>query len=201
MMPQDYKEKVNELAKVLDLKTTDLFKPIKTFSGGMKRKLEIIRGLMHAPKVLFLDEPTTGLDPVSRKNLWEYLQKVRQEKGITIFLTTHYLDEAEGADTVCVINHGKIVSFGSPAQLKAKLVDQFLILESNNKSALESELKEMNLKIVSTSPFKIDIVDSKHAQKILQSIKTELSYIKILSPTLEEAYISLIDSKKHNEQL
>ncbi len=201
MMPQDYKEKVKELAKVLDLKTSDLFKPIKTFSGGMKRKLEIIRGLMHSPKVLFLDEPTTGLDPVSRKNLWEYLQKVRQEKGITIFLTTHYLDEAEGADTVCVINHGKIVSFGSPAQLKAKLVDQFLILESNNKNELAAELKEMNLKIESTYPFKIDIVDSKHAQKILQSIKTELSSIKILSPTLEEAYISLIDSKKNNEQL
>jgi ABC-2 type transport system ATP-binding protein len=194
VMPQEYKNKVDELASVLDLKTDELFKPIKTFSGGMKRKLEIIRGLMHSPKVLFLDEPTTGLDPVSRKNLWEYLQRVRREKEITIFLTTHYLDEAEGADTVCVINHGKIVSFGPPAELKAKLVDQFLIIESKDKNSLLNELKDLNIKTVSTDPVKIDIVDSKHAQEILQKIRTELNMIKIVSPTLEEAYISLINN-------
>lgn len=117
LMPEAYKKRVKELSKVLGLES-DLFKPVKTFSGGMKRKLEILRSLMHKPKVLFLDEPTVGLDPLSRKNLWQYLETVKKETKMTIFLTTHYLEEAEDADQVCIINHGKIVAQGSPAQIK-----------------------------------------------------------------------------------
>lgn len=117
LMSDEYKKKVKELSEILEIEK-DIFKPIKTFSGGMKRKLEIIRSLIHKPKVLFLDEPTSGLDPLSRKNLWEYLKDVRKKEKTTIFLTTHYLEEAEGADTVCIINHGKIVALGSPSTLK-----------------------------------------------------------------------------------
>ncbi len=102
LMPKEYRLRVGELAEVIGLKN-ELFKKIKTFSGGMKRKLEIIRSLMHKPKVLFLDEPTSGLDPLSRKNLWEYLTQVRKSEKMTIFLTTHYLEEAEDADNVCII--------------------------------------------------------------------------------------------------
>lgn len=117
LMPEGYKKRIKELSKVLGLEN-DLFKPVKTFSGGMKRKLEILRSLMHKPRVLFLDEPTVGLDPLSRKNLWQYLETVKKETKMTIFLTTHYLEEAEDADQVCIINHGKIVAHGSPAQIK-----------------------------------------------------------------------------------
>lgn len=120
MMPKDYKDKVYELADILGIRK-DLFKPLKTFSGGMKRKLEIIRSLTHNPKILFLDEPTSGLDPLSRKNLWDYLKNVRKKQKTTIFLTTHYLEEAEDADRVCIINKGKIVSFGTPKEIKRKL--------------------------------------------------------------------------------
>ncbi len=116
-MPATYKRKVAQLTELLDI-GKEIFNPIKTYSGGMKRKLEIIRSLMHSPKVLFLDEPTSGLDPVSRKNLWEYLSGVRKSRKTTIFLTTHYLEEAEDADEVCIINHGKIVAIGAPGKIK-----------------------------------------------------------------------------------
>ena len=98
-----------------------LHKPLKTFSGGMQRKIEIIRSLIHQPDVLFLDEPTSGLDPVSRRGLWDYINTVRKEYGTTVFLTTHYIDEAENVDKLCVIQHGKIVFSGSPAELKQSL--------------------------------------------------------------------------------
>ncbi len=117
LMPKEYKLRIIELAKVLGIQD-QIFKPVKTFSGGMKRKLEILRSIMHHPKVLFLDEPTIGLDPLSRKNLWAYLSEVRRKTKMTIFLTTHYLEEAEGADRVCIINHGKIVALGTPEEIK-----------------------------------------------------------------------------------
>ena len=84
----------------------------------MSRKLEIVRSLMHRPAVLFLDEPTSGLDPISRRGLWDYLREVRNEDGTTVFLTTHYLDEAEEADRVCVIDHGKVAVDATPDELK-----------------------------------------------------------------------------------
>jgi ABC-2 type transport system ATP-binding protein len=87
----------------------------------MRRKIEIIRSLIHKPAVLFLDEPTQGLDPVSRRGLWEYINTTRKENGTTVFLTTHYIDEAENVDRLCMINHGKIVFSGTPGELKNSL--------------------------------------------------------------------------------
>ena len=117
MMDPKYQKTVKELASIIGLKK-DIFRPVKNLSGGMKRKLEVIRSLMHQPKVLFLDEPTTGLDPVSRKNLWSYLKEIRRKTGTTMFLTTHYLEEAEESDYVCIIDNGKVVAKGTPLELK-----------------------------------------------------------------------------------
>lgn len=119
LMADAYKKQVYALAELICIKDV-LFAPIKTYSGGMKRKLEIIRSLLHKPSVLFLDEPTTGLDPVSRRDLWEYLHDVRKRDGTTIFLTTHYLDEAEEADHVCVIDEGKVLLYGTPTDMKGQ---------------------------------------------------------------------------------
>jgi ABC-2 type transport system ATP-binding protein len=92
---------------------------VKTFSGGMKRRLEIARGLLHTPKILFLDEPTLGLDPQSRNQLWTHVRHLNETEGVTVFLTTHYMDEAERvAHRIAVIDHGRIVAQGSPAELK-----------------------------------------------------------------------------------
>lgn len=94
---------------------------VKTFSGGMKRRLEIARGFLHTPKILFLDEPTLGLDPQSRNQLWTHVKDLNKAEGVTVFLTTHYMDEADRvADRIAVIDHGKIVAQGSPAELKTQ---------------------------------------------------------------------------------
>ena len=108
--------------------------PVKQFSGGMKRRLEIARGFLHTPKILFLDEPTLGLDPQSRNQLWTHVKNLNQTEGVTVFLTTHYMDEAERvAQRIAVIDHGRIVATGSPAELKTQtgkesLEDAFLAL-------------------------------------------------------------------------
>src|SRR5438552_10353970 len=111
-------ERTEQLLKLFELweRRND---PVKRFSGGMKRRLEIARGLLHTPKILFLDEPTLGLDPQSRNQLWTHVKHLNQTEGVTVFLTTHYMDEADRvADRIAVIDHGKIVAQGSPQELK-----------------------------------------------------------------------------------
>ena len=94
---------------------------VNTFSGGMKRRLEIARGLLHSPVVLFLDEPTVGLDPQTRASIWEYINELRRSEGTTIFMTTHYMDEAEYCDRIGIMDHGSIVALGTPDELKASV--------------------------------------------------------------------------------
>ncbi len=127
------KKKIEELLNFVELwdRKNDL---VKHFSGGMKRRLEIARGLLHTPEILFMDEPTIGLDPQTRNHIWKYLKDLNVASGVTVFFTTHYMDEAERvADRVAIIDHGKIVAEGSPAGLKEKtnavsLEDAFLSL-------------------------------------------------------------------------
>jgi ABC-2 type transport system ATP-binding protein len=110
-------ERIEELLRLVDLwERKDSY--VKTYSGGMRRRLEIARGLLHHPKILFLDEPTLGLDTQTRNLMWEYVEKLSRAKGMTIFFTTHYLDEAEEvADRIAIIDHGKIVATGTTKQL------------------------------------------------------------------------------------
>ena len=118
LMPSGYRKQVAELAEVLDL-TGWLRRPVRTLSGGTRRKLEVVRALLPRPQVLFLDEPAAGLDPQTRRGLWAYLGQARAEVGATVFLTTHYLEEAEAADAICVLAGGRIIEFGSPADIRA----------------------------------------------------------------------------------
>ncbi|HEU0121467.1 MAG TPA: ATP-binding cassette domain-containing protein [Bryobacteraceae bacterium] len=129
-------ERIERLLKLFELwDRRDAF--AKTFSGGMKRRLEIARGFLHTPKILFLDEPTLGLDPQSRNQLWSHVKNVNETDGVTVFLTTHYMDEAEKvAHRIAIIDHGKIVAQGTPAELKEQtktesLEDAFLALTGN----------------------------------------------------------------------
>lgn len=205
MMPKAYKDKVQELASVLGIQN-EIHKPIKTFSGGMKRKLEIIRSLTHNPKVLFLDEPTTGLDPLSRKNLWEYLQVIREQEKTTIFLTTHYLEEAEGSDYVCVMGNGKIVSQGTPRDIKKDLIDEYLLVEAKDMIALLKELDSKKFtfsKVVRNGDgnpqVKIDLT-TKTAYEIIQAIQTPLTTLHVHTPSLEEAYLEIISKSQQENQ-
>lgn len=200
LMPDSYKRRVEELSDVVGI-SGEMHKPIKTFSGGMKRKLEIIRSLMHKPKVLFLDEPTIGLDPISRKNLWEYLQQIRKSEKITIFLTTHYLDEAEVADHICIINHGKIITEGTPAKIKSELVKEYILVDSKDRKKLVQELDKLKLDYEIGTPIKV-MLGKKTAQQIIKSINTPLTTLEIHTPTLSDAYIEIIEQsvKEENEQ-
>jgi len=119
IVPQIRKTRIQEVLNMvgLYLKKDHI---VRTFSGGMRRRLEIARGLMHSPQILFLDEPTIGLDPQTRQHIWDYILSLSQREKITIFLTTHYMDEAEICQRVGIIDHGKIVSLGSPLALKNK---------------------------------------------------------------------------------
>jgi ABC-2 type transport system ATP-binding protein len=119
LMPAGYRRQVAGLAETLAL-TDWLRRPVRTLSGGTRRKLEIVCALLPRPRVLFLDEPTAGLDPQTRRSLWAYLDKSRTELGTTVFLTTHYLEEAEPADAICVLAAGRIIEHGSPSELKAR---------------------------------------------------------------------------------
>jgi len=130
-------EKIEHLLRFVELwdRKKEL---VKNFSGGMKRRLEIAKGLLHHPKILFLDEPTQGLDPQTRNHIWEYIKKMNTEEKMTVFFTTHYIEEAEKvADRVVVIDHGQILAVGTPAELKAKtgkdnLEDAFIELTGHH---------------------------------------------------------------------
>lgn len=127
------RKRIEELLKIVDLwERRDSL--VKTFSGGMRRRLEIARGLLHHPKIFFLDEPTIGLDPQTRNQMWQYVEKLNREEGITVFFTTHYMEEAERvAQRIAIIDHGKIIAQGTAGELKKEtktntLEDAFLTL-------------------------------------------------------------------------
>jgi len=190
LMPEAYRRQVMDLAEIVGIQDS-LFKPIKKLSGGMQRKLEIIRSLIHTPQVLFLDEPTQGLDAVSRRSLWDYINQVRNQYGTTIFLTTHYIDEAENVDRVCVINHGAIAACSSPEQMKQGLLRQELILDADDREALTGELVSMGL------PFSvnghIDVPYQGPAQELIAKLNTRLTLLQIHEPSLEDAYIEFLN--------
>ena len=119
-VPKDQiKERLDFVLELVDLKPWRKA-TVNSLSGGMKRRVEIAKGLIHYPKVLFLDEPTTGLDPQTRAKIWDYIYKLQKQKNITIFLTTHYMDEAEACDKVAIMDHGKIVAYDTPYNLKSQ---------------------------------------------------------------------------------
>ena len=190
MMPAEYRKRVSDLAEIIGIKDA-LFKPVKKLSGGMQRKFEIIRSLVHTPKILFLDEPSQGLDAVSRRGLWDYINTVRRENGTTVFLTTHYIDEAEHVDRVCIINQGQIAFNGTPDYMKQDLLKQEIILDSDNRFALTSELSAMGMEHRIEDHVIVPYQDMT-AQEIIAKLKTKLTLLKMQEPTLEDAYVAYL---------
>ena len=193
LMPPAYRTQVHDLAALLGI-SEDIHKPMKTFSGGMRRKLEIVRSLIHHPKVLFLDEPSAGLDVPSRRALWEYLGQIRRDVGTTVFLTTHYLEEAEEADHICIIDKGKIVSFGTPNDIKKDLVQEYVLVDADDRRRLREELARLELPIEGDGPFKIQLA-GRGVHPVLKSIETPLSVVRTHAPTLEDAYLEIVAPK------
>jgi len=191
MMPKSYRDRVLELAEIVGIEDS-LFKPVKRLSGGMQRKLEIVRSLIHTPEVLFLDEPTTGMDAVSRRGLWDYINEVRNQYGTTIFLTTHYIDEAEGVDTVCIINKGHIVTCSSPDAMKQSLLRQEIILDAEDRSALCAELDTLGVPYKLNGHVTLEYQGS--AQELLAKIQTKLTVLQVTEPSLEDAYVAFLNT-------
>ena len=115
---------------------------VMTFSGGMRRRLEIARGLMHSPRVLFLDEPTIGLDPQTRRSIWSYIRQLKEQEEITIFMTTHYMDEAEWCDRIAIMDHGQIVALDPPETLKAEVGTDRVMIHTDDDEATIAALRD-----------------------------------------------------------
>lgn len=134
-------EQIDRVLEIVDM-TEWKRAMVSSLSGGMKRRVEIARSLMHAPKVLFLDEPTTGLDPQSRANIWAYIVKLQKETNLTIFLTTHYMDEAEISHKVAIMDHGKIIAYDEPRALKKQYTKDQALITTTDEQALEQLLRK-----------------------------------------------------------
>ena len=137
---REREKRIEELLKMVEL-WDKRNNEVRTYSGGMKRRLELARGLLHHPKVLFLDEPTLGLDPQTRNRLWEYILDLRQREGTTIFLTTHYMDEADKADRIAIIDYGKLVAMDTPARLKEMVSKDIVSVKTENDAQAAEEIR------------------------------------------------------------
>jgi ABC-2 type transport system ATP-binding protein len=167
---------------------------VRTYSGGMKRRLELARGLLHYPKVLFLDEPTLGLDPQTRNRLWEYVLELRKSEQITIFLTTHYMDEAEHADRIAVMDYGKIVAMDTPKRLK-RIVGKDIIsvgTDDNDKVAEEIrrhyqiEVRQDHNELV----FEVD-KGEKFLPNFIKEFGSRVLSIGLRHPSLDDVFLKL----------
>ncbi len=190
LMDAAYRRDVLGMADVLGL-GREIFRPVRAYSGGMLRKLEIVRSLIHRPKVLFLDEPTTGLDAPSRRSLWDDLRTVRLEYGTTIVLTSHYLEEAEQADRICVIDGGRVVATGSPSTLKAELAGEWRVVDAEDRARLRAELASLGLLPVGDGPFRVD-VPTTDVHALLRRVETPVTLVRTHAPSLEDAYLAIV---------
>ena len=166
---------------------------VRNYSGGMRRRLEIARGLLHLPKVLFLDEPTLGLDPQTRRTIWEHINEIRQKDKITIFMTTHYMDEAEQCNRIAIIDHGKIIALDTPKQLKVALGGDTIQITTENVTEAIKELKSLNLiPKINANNITFNVPNgNEFLPKFVQEFKQKIISIGLRTPTLDDVFISL----------
>jgi len=200
-------ERMRELLNLMELsdRADDL---VKTYSGGMRRRLEIARGLLHHPKVLFLDEPTLGLDPQTRRHIWEYIEKLNENEKITILLTTHYMDEADYlCDRIAIIDYGKIVALGSPSNLKESLGGDVITLttKSQDQKLKDELLKIDNVTSVDLIKDAIRLTTSKgektipSAMNVVRDHGVEIKSVSLHEPTLEDVFIKYTGRRLRDE--
>ena len=164
----------------------------ETFSGGMQRRLELAKGLLHHPSVLLLDEPTTGLDPGARRDLWQYLRTLRDEGKVTVIVTTHLMEEAEHCDRLAILNEGKLVALGTPAELKHEIGGDVILLDTRDPEALAEKIR---------SRFDVDaqVLDGqvrlerenghRFITDVVETFPGEIEAISVSKPTLEDVFI------------
>ncbi|MCK4846377.1 MAG: ATP-binding cassette domain-containing protein [Deltaproteobacteria bacterium] len=169
---------------------------VKTFSGGMKRRLEIARGLLHRPKVLFLDEPTLGLDPQTRRSVWGFIDELRRRHGNTVFMTTHYMDEAESCDRIAIIDEGRIIALDTPNVLKRSLRGDTIYLNTTDDDRAAVELKEifsLDVKRLEGDGGLALIVESgeKFIPRLLNDLSVDVLSVNLKRPTLDDVFLHM----------
>ncbi len=167
---------------------------VKIFSGGMKRRLEVARGMIHRPKVLFLDEPTLGLDPQSRANLWEFIVGLPKKHNVTIFMTTHYMEEAEVCDKIAIIDKGQIITLGSPDELKKTIGgDVIYIRTSDNKNAKLEIEKLFNVEVSEKDNelFLTSLKGDACIPEIIKTIGEIVLSVRLQRPTLNDVFLKM----------
>jgi ABC-2 type transport system ATP-binding protein len=196
------KKRINEVMELAELKDREN-SIVKTFSGGMKRRLELARGLIHHPRVLFLDEPTLGLDPQTRKHIWDYILNLKREKGITIMLTTHYMEEAdELCDRIAIMDHGKIIALDTSRNLKDSLGGDTIILDLKDEDVKKGVKIFKNSKIFDGELFLSVKNGGKEIKRILEVArknKIDVLEINIRKPTLNDVFLSLTGKEIREE--
>jgi len=176
---------------------------VKTFSGGMKRRLEIARGLLHTPKVLFLDEPTRGLDPQTRRHIWDYLLELRHREGITIFMTTHYMDEAEYCDRIAIIDMGRIVALGTPDELKAGVGGDVITIATADNAAAAAEIgHRFNLTpAADNGTLRLEVSDgAAFVPRLVRELSMPVTAVTLRRPSLDDVFLKLTGRAIREEQ-
>jgi ABC-2 type transport system ATP-binding protein len=168
-------------------------KDVDTFSGGMKRRLEIARGLLHSPRVLFLDEPTVGLDPQTRASIWEYLDELRRQENLTIFLTTHYMDEAEHCDRIAIMDAGRIVALDTPQALKASIGTDRVRLETDDAEAATAAIKRL-FDVEATVVGGAVVLQVPDGERFVPTLLAQLGVpvrsVSVTRPTLDDVFMT-----------
>jgi ABC-2 type transport system ATP-binding protein len=174
---------------------------VSTFSGGMARRLEIARGLMHAPTVLFLDEPTIGLDPQTRAKIWEDVRRLREEEGVTVFMTTHYMDEAEYADRIAIIDRGRIVAMGSPAELKAAVGLDTVLLSTSDDRTAATRLEAAGFDLSPTADGVLVRTGSGESAvpTLIEKAGVPVRLVRVRRPTLDDVFLHYTGHEMRSE--
>jgi len=166
---------------------------VETFSGGMQRRVELAKGLMHSPAILLLDEPTTGLDPGARRDLWLYLDSLRAQEGVTVLVTTHLMEEAERCDRLAILSHGKVVALGTPAELKSEIGGDVIQFEADDPEALAERIHRRFGIICSVEENTVRLERAqghRFAAEVMEVFASEIQSVNISRPTLEDVFVN-----------
>jgi ABC-2 type transport system ATP-binding protein len=175
---------------------------VETFSGGMQRRLELAKGLLHRPSVLLLDEPTTGLDPGARRDLWQYLQTLRDQERVTIIVTTHLMEEAERCDRLAILSHGNLVALGTPAELKQEIGGDVILLDTSTPEALATRIGARFAVATTVLDNQVRIereAGHRFVPEVVEAFPGEITAISVSKPTLEDVFIRRTGHRFWNE--
>ena len=199
---KEEKEKINNIVNLLQLNDI-LDKPINKLSGGQKRRVDIARSMIHNPKLLILDEPTTGLDPKTRLMVWNLVNEIRNKTGMNVFLTTHYMEEAEESTYIVIMNKGKIISEGTPLELKNKYTSDYIKAYLDKNEQLEELLNKDKIQysyFVENNFYKIYIKNSELSVELLNKYKDYIKDFEILKGDMDDVFLNAINGYIINKE-